>query len=524
MILILEITSPQSTKLGGASRQTFNEDGGSIGREHDNSWVLPHSKVSGHHALISYRNAGFYVEDTSRNGVCLNSSRNRLVHGRPYALSAGDRILIDPYEIQVSIARDQNDASGQQFDELSDVRSSDLQFGASSPFEIEDPFAPRPIPSSGLEESIEGQEVDPLQLLNLAAPKRAPAAKTPRARDLDRGSILDEHFQPPDVLPAPAPPPAPMPRGNPVMIPQDYDPLAPDEPTSALPRPSAPPPPPRERPYERPHERSHERSQERPREPHQERPKEPVVNWPADDETEPLIVAPAPPPPRAVHSEPLGGLAPAGSSTDHSSSAEFAAVLAGAGLDPANVTSELARTFGQILRVVVSGVMDVMRSRQQIKDEFRMRMTRFRTAENNPLKFSANVDDALHNLLVKRNPAYLAPVEAFEDAFTDLRNHQIAMLAGMRVAFESMLAEFDPDRLQQDFDRQLGKGLMPSKLRYWDLFRERRNDIVKDPEASFRRLFGAEFARAYEEQLAQLKAKDGGAGRAAQKTPRPPDT
>jgi predicted component of type VI protein secretion system len=81
------------------------------------------------------------------------------------------------------------------------------------------------------------------------------------------------------------------------------------------------------------------------------------------------------------------------------------------------------------------------------------------------------------------------------------------MLAGMRVAFESMLAEFDPDRLQQEFDRQLGKGMVPAKLRYWDLYRERRLDIVKDPEASFRRLFGDEFARAYEEQLTQLKAK-----------------
>ena len=59
-------------------------------------------------------------------------------------------------------------------------------------------------------------------------------------------------------------------------------------------------------------------------------------------------------------------------------------------------------------------------------------MTHFRPADNNPLKFSANVDDALHNLLVKRNAAYLAPVEAFADAFEDLRNHQIAMLAGMR--------------------------------------------------------------------------------------------
>src|SRR4029453_1012234 len=80
---------------------------------------------------------------------------------------------------------------------------------------------------------------------------------------------------------------------------------------------------------------------------------------------------------------------------------DLADMLAGAGLERALVTPELARSFGEILRVVVSGVMDVLQARQQIKEEFRMRMTHFRPADNNPLKFSANVDDALHNLLVK---------------------------------------------------------------------------------------------------------------------------
>jgi type VI secretion system FHA domain protein len=189
---------------------------------------------------------------------------------------------------------------------------------------------------------------------------------------------------------------------------------------------------------------------------------------------------------------------------------DLAAMLAGAGLVGAAVTPELARNFGRILRVVVSGVMDVLQARQQIKEEFRMDMTHFRPADNNPLKFSANVDDALHNLLVKRNAAYLAPVEAFADAFEDLRNHQIAMLAGMRVAFESMLAEFDPDRLQDEFNRQPTRGALlrvPVQLRYWDLYRDRCRNMVKDPEASFRNLFGEEFARAYEEQLERLKAE-----------------
>jgi type VI secretion system FHA domain protein len=155
--------------------------------------------------------------------------------------------------------------------------------------------------------------------------------------------------------------------------------------------------------------------------------------------------------------------------------------------------------------------MDVLQARQRIKDEFRIRVTTFKRADNNPLKFSANVDDALHNLLVKRNAAYLAPVEAFEDAFDDLRNHQIAMLAGLRAAFEAMLAEFDPDRLQQEFDRQLKKGnpllAAPSKLRYWDLYREKVNEMVKDAEESFRSLFGDEFAKEYEQQLERLKAQ-----------------
>jgi type VI secretion system FHA domain protein len=187
---------------------------------------------------------------------------------------------------------------------------------------------------------------------------------------------------------------------------------------------------------------------------------------------------------------------------------DLLALLAGAGVPDAVVTPELIRNLGEILRVVVSGLMDVLQSRQRIKEEFRMQQTIFRPADNNPLKFSVNVEDALHNLLVKRNQAYLGPVAAFADAFDDLRDHQLAMLAGMRVAFDAMLAEFDPDRLQQQFDSQLGKSsLIPAKMRYWDLMRARRAEMVKDPEEAFERLFGEEFRRAYEEQFRQLKAQ-----------------
>ena len=56
-------------------------------------------------------------------------------------------------------------------------------------------------------------------------------------------------------------------------------------------------------------------------------------------------------------------------------------------------------------------------------------------------------------------------------------------------------------------------------MRYWDLYRERQEAMIKDPEATFRRLFGEEFAKAYEEQLKRLKAER----RARAEGTRPPD-
>jgi type VI secretion system protein ImpI len=84
------------------------------------------------------------------------------------------------------------------------------------------------------------------------------------------------------------------------------------------------------------------------------------------------------------------------------------------------------------------------------------------------------------------------------------------MLAGVRVAFEAMLKEFDPVTLQKEFEKH-GKGsfiAVAGKLRYWDEYCQRFSDMVSDADACFRELFGHEFAKAYEEQLERLKAQD----------------
>jgi type VI secretion system protein ImpI len=48
----------------------------------------------------------------------------------------------------------------------------------------------------------------------------------------------------------------------------------------------------------------------------------------------------------------------------------------------------------------------------------------------------------------------------------------------------------------------------PAKSKYWELYVNKFHDMVKDADSSFRHLFGDEFAKAYEEQLARLKTLD----------------
>lgn len=183
-------------------------------------------------------------------------------------------------------------------------------------------------------------------------------------------------------------------------------------------------------------------------------------------------------------------------------------MMRAAGLDPQSVTQDIAEIFGRILLVVVQGTIDALRAREEIKSQFRLAVTRVRDSDNNPLTFALDANEALATLLGRRNTAYLAPVEAFQRAFDDIRNHQVAMLAGMRAGFQSLLEGFDPEQLQQDFDKRSKGGVLGlGKPKYWDLYLEHYQDLRGDTELAFRRLFGDEFSRAYEQQIEQIKQR-----------------
>lgn len=453
MILTLEVTGPQAQAMGAAGRKTFKALGGTIGRLPDNDWVFPDPYVSGRHALIRYVNGKYFVEDTSTNGVFINSPDNRLTRGQPQPLRDGDLLYIDAYQINVSIQKDATEDLGN------------------------DPFAPlknggpklvpparraaKPAPAAA-EDRTEAM-VASRQSDNRNATILQDSTARVDEDDEDEDEEADEDhstewFGMADVAePKKSGPAAVPPRVRPEVV----------KSTVAIPTPPRPQP---QRPA-------------------------PVAKAVPKAATKEMPSAPASRP-RPEQIAPAAG-----------DSALLKAMFDAAGIEGLEPSTENARMLGEILRIALGGVMEALRTRERLKDELRMRGTSFKVADNNPLKFSANVDDAFHNLLVKHNPAYLAPPDAFEDAFRDVREHQSAFLAAMRLAFESMLSQFDPQRMQDEFDRQMKGSILgvPAKLRYWDLYRDKYGELSKDAETGFRTLFGDAFARAYEEHLERLK-------------------
>ncbi len=415
MILTLEVIGEQAQDLGAGGRKVFNAIGGTIGRLPDNDWVFPDPYVSGRHALIRYLNGKYFIEDTSTNGVFVNTPDNRISRTESHQLYDGDVVYIDAYQIKVTIAKDPEAA--QRDDPFAQLHA---RHRAGATREI-----PPPAPPAVAEDRTESM---------VKRPARG-------GQDHSEGTVWFGMNDDMSSGPKPAIPGA-----------RRVESLRPAPAANAR-APRRPPPAAAARPV------------------------------------------PSAPPPRAMQS--------AGTDT-----AQLKALLDAAGIEGLDPSSEAAQTLGAMLRAAVGGMMEVLRARERMKDELRVRGTTFKVANNNPLKFSANVDDAFHNLFVKRNPAYLDPAAAFEDAFRDVRDHQAAFLSAMRLAFESMLSQLDPSRLQDDFDRQIKKGSIlgvPAKLRYWDLYREKYSDLAKDAQGAFRNLFGDAFAKAYEEQLERLQ-------------------
>lgn len=191
-----------------------------------------------------------------------------------------------------------------------------------------------------------------------------------------------------------------------------------------------------------------------------------------------------------------------------------AELLEAAGLEPdaaaGTSPAEVLQTTGRLLKLLASGMMEMLRERGRLKDELRLPQTVIQAAENNPLKFAPSIEEALRLMLRDRGDAYLRGEEAARSALADLRQHEEALQQATHRAVRDFVERFDPDELKRRFDQGLKRPALlasANKLKYWELYEETYQVLVQADEGRPPRLFGEDFARAYTEELENSKRK-----------------
>ena len=573
-LLITVIKAPDSASLAESSK-TFDQQGGTIGRGQDNSWILddPERFLSSRHCEFSSENGQFFITDLSTNGTFYNGSPNPIGKGSKLPLNDGDTFLLGDYEFSVKLANSAASAVSQP--------TADPFASSSSPFDSPDPFASSGDPftqggdfssdpfggghvsSSESLFSTNPEETDPLAALDKA---QGGSANINSLGNMNSGGFaaVDDPFKsapasdPFNSAADPFSGPTHSDQADPLNeqvswpesvaeensfaaggIPDDWDDdlLAPASPAQPAAQPfaqaQAAPPAAQTPPV----------AQQPPVQPSTPLTEPPVVPRPAQAKTAPTDVQFSAP--EAPVAKPQPAAQPANLNVGENSQSQASALemtnariqaeleilkqkinsqqrsapgqitvdttlidamgLSSQNLSDAEVT-QINKLTGEVVREMVSGLMQVLGSRSSIKNEFRMNVTTIQPVENNPLKFSANVDDALENMFLKQGNAYKKPVDAVHEGFNGVAEHQVAILAGIKAAFKGVIERFDPSILEARFAKQNKGGLIPGsqKAKNWDLFQEYYNELAGDIDNSFQYLFGDDFVQAYEDQLQKL--------------------
>ena len=228
----------------------------------------------------------------------------------------------------------------------------------------------------------------------------------------------------------------------------------------------------------------------------------------------PAPVAPTPPAPSPAPAiQPAPVIAPVVDAQPQPQPDLLQAFLRGAGLDQLHLDAADAcaqmESIGRSYRLMVEGLIDVLRARASLKGEFRMQQTMIQPAQNNPLKFAPNAEEALLLLLRHGNQAFMAPDAAVRDSFNDLRAHQLAVMAGVEAAIKHLLTRFEPAQLEERMGKPGGLSSLfngSRQAQYWQQFTELYSNISREAQEDFQDLFGREFSRAYEEHSARQRS------------------
>lgn len=510
MSISLRVLSYRNEPMPETILKRFDQLGGSIGRAVGNGLILedPSKYISRTHARIEFSGGSYVLMDLGSNPSVIND--RPLGNGRQMALNHGDSLVIGDYQLSVAISPD--------------VMASEFQRSPLQDAPVVQPTTPSDM---GMEnDSLSGAKIldfgggvndfgqngnfDPLGV-NMFAPQvvipdtftpdspSRPAIPAFRGAESDHISPESQSFNF-NSAPNSAPIAPTFSSGASMAIPDDYDPLADYLP----PRINAQVSPAAQAVIE-------------PQFVQQSIPPQtqaviPEMNFaPMEAVGLSNSAMPETSQPISVGHPPVAAQASLKASPSVSNNEVMQAFLRGLGLPDLEINRpplEVAELIGGMLREATSGTMGVLMARTMTKRESRLEMTMIATKSNNPLKFFPDADSALSQMLSNSMAGYMSPIRSFGNAFDDLKAHEIAVLAGMRAALAGVLQRFDPVEIEGRLkvptvmDKMLAAN---RKAKMWDGLVELYEKMSREADDDFQRLFGEQFAVAYEEQIQRLR-------------------
>jgi len=175
---------------------------------------------------------------------------------------------------------------------------------------------------------------------------------------------------------------------------------------------------------------------------------------------------------------------------------------------PTGLTPEWMEMIGNVVRVSVHGTVALSALRALVKREVNADVTMVVVRNNNPLKFFTDGSAVLVQLLRKKMPGFMGPVEAMEDAYEDLEAHQLGVVSGMRAAMADMVSRINPAGLDEKVESSIWD-FLPGyrKARLWDAYTGEYQSVKQDASDDFKSLFGKAFLKAYEKEIERFKSK-----------------
>jgi type VI secretion system FHA domain protein len=191
------------------------------------------------------------------------------------------------------------------------------------------------------------------------------------------------------------------------------------------------------------------------------------------------------------------------------------AFLRGAGIAPdaiGSMTPEMMELIGKLMSSCVQGTIDLLAMRSLVKQEVKADVTMVVMRNNNPLKFFPDSQTVLTQMLRKKMPGFMEPLESMEDAYRDLRGHQKGVVVGTRASMDKVIRRLRPERIESALKANPLHAIVPfqRKAALWDLYRQQHHGVAGESQDQFKTLFGADFLEAYETEVARVSGPDHG--------------